>query len=143
MEVLPTVVASAPVALPAHNGTPGAGAEFHGEWGWANDWIEVRGEGEVRWPVRTDGGSYTAEVLYGGGGEVELAGETFALPEADAPPSFPPPGHRRIVTTGEAITRDWASAEVGPFELKAGEREIVVVVRGEVDVKAVRLVPVE
>ena len=141
---LPTVIQGAPVSLPAHNGYPAGGAAWDIEWGWSHEWVNVEGEGTMRWPVRGDGGSYDVELLYGGAGTAGINSLEIALPRAEAPNARPGPGHRRVVSTGEAITRDWARATLPGVRVAEGEGALVLSLSspdGSLSFKGLRVVP--
>ena len=141
---LPTVIAGQPVSLPAHNGYPGGGAAWDIEWGWSHEWVNVEGSGTMRWPVRGDGGTYDVEVLYGGAGTARISNVALTLPRADAPNALPGPGHRRVVATGEAISRLWAREVLQDVTLPAGNSDLVLELSspdGSLSLKGVRVVP--
>ena len=141
--VQPSVAAGAPLRLPAHNAYLSGGAAYSEGWGWSQEWAEVDGAGAMRWPLRGDGGAYRIELLYGGAGTLKVAGGEFDLPAAQAPNRFPGAGHRRVVSSGEAITRDWARHTVGPVVLPDGDGDLRLELAGDLAVKGVRLIPAE
>ena len=141
MDDQPVPVTDAPVTLAAHDAYPGGAADFNLPWGWSQDWIVVSGAGTLRWPVIMEAGRYGVRVQYDGTGTLVVGEHARPLPAAEAAPRFAAPHHRRVVSSGEAITLDWPVADLGVLELPATDGRLVVGVDGTVRIKSLTLVP--
>ena len=142
-DYLPNVASGSRLRLPAHNAYLSGDARYSEGWGWAQEWAVVEGEGAMRWPLRGDGGTYHLDILYGGGGGASVGGDTFDLPQAEAPNRFPGEGHRRTVATGEAISRDWTRLRLGTVTVPEAEGDWLLDLSGHLEVKGVELTPAE